>query len=649
MLASIDGMESRLTLRDRRPSSSTEDLELPELPAEYVLPVGVPRGISHEQVPVAKLLNSLARFARSLGFYAPSNRTLGLFFDRLCEEFDAYFADHGDITLGIDPAAFYLRDELVYEDRDREQSAPFRLFRDGVRLLTIQRDVPREELFALAKILGARLTGVNRRGDDLQMRLWHADFQHITYQGIEGFVHELYTRDEEDGGARYERERELPRLMRRIHGTLPFDEMAAPAGGGDEIDHDEEPSEASIWVDHDAGAGVYPGRAHYDLEVDGPDVEMALPLLTGDEREAVRAALRRERVDSLTRMLEHALFLFTAQPGFFTVEDIQDLIHDGQRYLLGEGRVAELADVVRLLVRVGTSGEYAEQTAALAGKALQGLARSRSARKVVAALPPGDAGVAQLRRYLEAMGDTLAPETLLAVLRFELPDPVRRVLVQRCLDRVDRDIDWLREQQRSAEVLDVLTVMELLAATDTDEARAELTRTALHPRAEVRLQYLWLVSGQPPDPDTGRAVGRLVLDPAPDVRDAAVDVARRRRDPETTDALIELAERPGFGRLPAPRREALLRAVAACGGEDALPWLQDHIRRVKKLALLTPAQAAWNEAGLAALTEIGGPRVRALLADYKESGDETFRRWALKAYLEVARRDQAPDGGRDDG
>lgn len=629
--------------------SSTEDLDLPYIPAEYVLPVGAPRGISPEAVPVAKILNSLARFARSLGFYAPSNRTLGLFFDRLCDEVAAYFADHDDLTLGIDPTAFYLRDDLVYEDRDREQSAPFRLFRDGIRLLTIHRGVPREELFALAKILGTRLTGVNRRGDDLQMRLWHADFQHISYQGIEGFVHELYTQAEEDGEARYDRGRELPRLMRRIHGTLPFDEMAAPPDASDVLEFDEESFEASIWVGDGDGAGAYPGRAHYDLEVDGPDVEMKLPQLTDEAREAAREALRRDRVNALTRMLEHALFLFTAQPGFFTVEDIDALIHDGQRHLLGEGRVDELADLVRLLARVGTSGEYAEETAALARESLGSLAQPRFARKVVAALLEGPAGVEQLRLYLDAMADALPPETLVAVLRFDLPAPVRRELVHRCLGLIDHDLDWLREQQRAAEVLDVLTVMELLSALDTDEARRELQRTALHPRAEIRLHYLELIAGAPPDPDTGKALARLVLDGEPDVRDVAVDVALRRRDPGATDALVELAEQPGFLKIPAPRRETMLRAVGACGGEGVLPWLQDRIKQVKKLALLTPAQAAWNEAGLAALAEIGGPRVRALLQQYKEAGDDDFHRWALKAYLEVARRDQGPDEERGDG
>lgn len=142
-------------------------------------------------------LRALARSARSFLVYDAHNEAIKAFLADYRACVDAAVG-YGALSLEVRPFEMLRGDEVVYVERDRDRSLAFRLFRDGVRRLTLQPGVPWAELLRLLEILSIRYTGVRQYEDDTVTLLWKAGFTGIEIVAVEGFV--LADDDEEDEG-----------------------------------------------------------------------------------------------------------------------------------------------------------------------------------------------------------------------------------------------------------------------------------------------------------------------------------------------------------------------------------------------------------------------------------------------------------------
>jgi hypothetical protein len=673
--------------------------ELPPLPKGYEYGPGMRRGLPPVLFPLAKLMTSFARFSRSLGFYNSSNRAVGNFFEKLWEEMAAVLADRGEIDLRVTATAFMIDGEKIYEDSDREHSIPFRLFRDGIRRLHFSPDITGEELMALAKILGMRLTGVNRHGDDVVTRMWKADFKTIRYAEVKGFV------QAGAGAGRSTQDAAVPEIMDRIKGRGkarrkpgkprkpgskrrgPGDKRGGPAGGPGGPDEagaggaggggaaggeagtgeDEKPElfhlataeddfdgfDPSDFIGGDMQArwleGIYPGRQDYELEFEGTAVEIVYPELGEDEVGRVQSELEEEETNVLTRLVDYLLDLSMAEEETFEADQLHGLVRDGKRYLLSEGLVDELANLVGFLVDVETSGEYAEVMEELARDLLAGFYGEEALQQVVAAAPPDGDGPWYLREYLRALDALVSIDDLLTLLRCEMLPVFRRVLLDHLLESEGVDLAWLGDQLRIENDLDVMTAMDALALIEDETARATLARTIRHPSLDVRMHLLDLLSTYEYDEAARKALIWAMTDSDRDVRIRALELVIERKDPRTQAAMMELAELPDFEGWSRRRREMLLMAIASVGREEALSWLREKIKIPRIWGLLSTDQKAWNEHSLPALVEIGSDEALDTLRRFKDAGPADFRKKALRAYVELGRRRQAEAIARDGG
>ncbi len=172
-----------------------------ELPEEAQA-ADVPTELAEEQSlggsPAASTANAalraLSRAARSFLIYEPHNAAIRAFLESYREDVGRALG-HGPLALDVRPFEMLRFGEVVYLERDRGRSLAFRLFRDGVRKLTIFPDVPWEELQKLLEILSIRYTGVRQQEDDIVTLLWKAGFTRIQISAVEGFV------PDEDGGS----------------------------------------------------------------------------------------------------------------------------------------------------------------------------------------------------------------------------------------------------------------------------------------------------------------------------------------------------------------------------------------------------------------------------------------------------------------
>jgi hypothetical protein len=133
---------------------------------------------------------SLVRAARSFTLYDPANKVVRQLIGDYKEKVRATLDTYGPVRLLVHPFELMLGTEQVYLEKDRERSLAFRLFRDGVREITLLPSVTWEELLRLLEVLSVRFTGVRQQEDDLVTLLRKAEFRGITIAAIEGYAPE---------------------------------------------------------------------------------------------------------------------------------------------------------------------------------------------------------------------------------------------------------------------------------------------------------------------------------------------------------------------------------------------------------------------------------------------------------------------------
>lgn len=142
--------------------------------------------------PVARSANAalraLSRAARAFAMYDPKNEIILRFLSEYRQKLGAALEAHGAMTLEVHPFALKLGADTVYEDADRERSLAFRLFRDGVRTLTVQPGLPWDECVRLLELLSVRISGVRQQEDDLVTLLRKAQFSKLSFTAAEGFA-----------------------------------------------------------------------------------------------------------------------------------------------------------------------------------------------------------------------------------------------------------------------------------------------------------------------------------------------------------------------------------------------------------------------------------------------------------------------------
>ena len=133
-------------------------------------------------------LRALAHVARSFVLYDAANERIRGFLEDARAKVEEFLKTFGEMRLEVRPWDIVLGGTIVYSDRDRERSLAFRLYRDGVRRITIRPELEWTELIVLIGILSIRYKGVRTQEDDVVTLLWRADFAHIEVGAVEGLV-----------------------------------------------------------------------------------------------------------------------------------------------------------------------------------------------------------------------------------------------------------------------------------------------------------------------------------------------------------------------------------------------------------------------------------------------------------------------------
>jgi HEAT repeat protein len=533
-----------------------------------------PRSASPAGQSAAAAVQALARAARSFVLYDPHNTVIRQLLEAWRDKSRAALEQVGELALDIRPFEVALRGEVVYQDPDREKSLAFKLFRDGVRRLTILPTATWEELLQVLQIVALRYTSVRQQEDDAVTLLRKSELPGVKLVAVEGFA-PAEERPEPGGDeARKEQGARPPEGW-----DTPLPRLPAPAP----VAWQEVPAQALEAVRAEESEEALAGTA----------LTLARDLLA----EAVRGQWPRPNRD-LVQFFAELRDSFLADGHLGALRRLVDVIAESGAHEIRDELLSSLGDARTLDLL------------------LDGLPEDASD------LPPDLAALVPLLGMAATL-DRLAAE----------PGTGRRALLLKLvLARLPREAEAVLKRLPELEPELARELAGGLVARAPERA-LEVSRLLLQQKGEaLRLEGLEALARSPGDLPLGPVVA-LLADGSEAIRVKAAEVLGRRGDERALEHIRKALEEKDRSLREA---EALGRALAEVSPIQASRQLAEWLApRGRFLMGLTAQQKRLQWAAVAGMSAIPGGDAEKQLLALAQSGDEELRKHCLAS---LARR-----------
>jgi hypothetical protein len=134
---------------------------------------------------VAELLQTMVKALRAFQMYLPNNPIYQRAIQNVRNAFGPIWAASDELVLTIAETEIVWEEEVVYQQLNKADSLAWTLFKDGMRVLTIQKGAEQEELVRLLETVNRARFLPSEAGDDLMTLLWEQEFVGIKYHFID--------------------------------------------------------------------------------------------------------------------------------------------------------------------------------------------------------------------------------------------------------------------------------------------------------------------------------------------------------------------------------------------------------------------------------------------------------------------------------
>ncbi len=153
--------------------------------------------MSQNTTEVRDLLQAIVKARKNIRLYPENNPVYQNTLKDVHQRFMDLFDYMDELKLRIKHFEIIYEDEVVYENKEKEESLALFFFKDGVRELSFKKGLPEDELTDFLKIIAADFER-EFLDDDVVTLMWERDFQYISYVVDENFIY-----DEIDEGYEY--------------------------------------------------------------------------------------------------------------------------------------------------------------------------------------------------------------------------------------------------------------------------------------------------------------------------------------------------------------------------------------------------------------------------------------------------------------
>lgn len=567
------------------PRDKQEDVP-PELVREVALG-STPTGTSTNNA-----LRALSRAARSFLLYDPANDAIRVFLQDYQESMVAAL-QFGQIELVIRPFEMVQNGEIVYLERDRERSLAFRMFRDGVRRLTISPAATWNELLRLLEILSIRYTGVRQQEDDIVTLLWKAGFVGIEIAAVEGFVPDS---DRNDDRLRAERDEDSLNIPRDWDQPLP--------------DFDETLSHLSY-------------------------VEIPQTTLTSLQQEASSSSI----ASNALRLVEQMLLVVQDITDPTEFSDIYPLIQEVRDFLLAEGQLDGLTRMARSV------NDFFGDRKADAARVIGTFINERALRRVIrSASKVSDEVPLILYELLDLVPSDHLPN-LVTLLQSERTMGSRNLIRQLIGRYIKGRVPFLINHIPTSDSDVAKDLLIAIAESAPEHAIHAVEVASSRTETAIQFEILRVLNTIPFGERVRIVLLELLNSSLEDIRLQALDkLISNRDDPRLFATLVRHTQNIATSRLQPKEAEAIGRALASLNPSSAQRLLSNWIRPRGLLRRLGagPGQRMLRWTAVSGLGRLSGDDNEKLIRWMAEQAGEDLRKHCMHT-LFVRRKEKLFD------
>ncbi len=583
--------------------------------------------LSRDARQVAFILDSIAKTARAFRFYAPNNEALQKFVAELEALFRSFFQRREALVLPVRQYDFTwgADDEVVYHDDDRENSFPFKLYRDGIRLLVLKRGLTLQEIMTLLDVLGTRAFGTLQE-EDVATLLWRAELPHVEYRQVRGFVEASQETAPSGaggpGGGGVAVDDQVAAMAIGEFGGLALDgeQQQQLIAAGEQI--------RGAWVDEwkpTTMAAVDPSPLSFK-PIDDYEQELFWGKSVADPSRVLRHLV--------TRTIDTGISDLPAVP---VPEELCALLDDARIAMLEEGDIEGYRKVIKLVrERIGLMpplhpwrGPLEEYVAAGGGRntvrlLLGALGRGSTTRPEVFLKLLQSMKDVQVEWFAESLGEASSEPARMAIaeaavvllwprveacqaLAAAAPDAAVRALVA-VLARVGR--------------IDALPILLGLFPRADEDTQADILRVAMFRPGEELIALLI----------------DALASPSPKVRTLALQAAAQSSDPRLARPVQLLVQPDSLIAVSREQAMLALRTWVAVRGQRQIEWLTEQARPPRMSLSLRDNNADELRCRYAlGLGAVGTPRAEKALLELRGKGSEAFREAVAQALDQIQR------------
>lgn len=129
---------------------------------------------------VGDIIKSLVKTVKAIQMYGIHHPSAKNCYVPFYEKFTDFFRNDSELNFHIEQFSILHADEIIYEEKEKESSIAFRLFRDGIRNINFTEGLEFDELLLFLETI-SRIS----REQDIALNLWEHDFTHIKFYVVE--------------------------------------------------------------------------------------------------------------------------------------------------------------------------------------------------------------------------------------------------------------------------------------------------------------------------------------------------------------------------------------------------------------------------------------------------------------------------------
>jgi len=512
--------------------------------------------------------------------YPPENPSVAKSIDLFNNQIGEFLNEYEELSIQVGEFSFSFKGEVVFQDEERRKSLPFLFYKDGLRELSFNKGLDKQELQEFFRTI-SEVSDLPPEDADIVNSLWEKNFIYIRYYSIDEFL------DQDIGEPTEE--------------ISPFDRVGFAKGKVEMTPEDEELFKKSLslgiqegrekgegdYEGEDAGAGIIPGTTVGAVSKDGiPEIESML-----------KESRRTPRMTELIDLLFELLFCEEKEEEFAAITEVLGECHkkvlektDFSMGLSILNRIKELKKIIsakseeraKLLGRISDSAKAPEAIAGL--------------RKIYM-----DGRIADFDtffEYLENLGASAFP--VVATIWEESKFPFSRQKALAFLKKIgEYDLNSLLNLARGQSASLTREIISILTTTAERTEMAQLEDFVNHPDKAIRLDVIHAL-GKSGDEASNKILLRFLSDKDTEIRTAALKNLKYLGDSAALDHIKQMAHEKGFREKSKREKEAILKFLGSTKSGEISTFLQSLL---KKRKIFFPYKT--NETRLCAVSALG--------------------------------------------